>query len=286
MPALRHFVSDAIGRLRMSPHPDRARQDAETLLLHVLGQNRAWLLAHLDDEFHEDQAKRFVELVERRYQGEPIQYITRQTEFYGLPFQVTPDVLIPRPETEHLVAKAVELAPRFLTPRIADVGTGSGVIAIALAHEWPSAALTAIDVSPIALALARRNAARIGLADRIRFLESDLLAAVANERFEMVVSNSPYVPSRDRESLSVEVRDYEPALALFAGEDGLDIYRRLIPAAFAVLLPGGFLLMEIGYGQSEAVAELSRNAGFDRIEFAPDLQNIPRVVCAQRGLHM
>jgi release factor glutamine methyltransferase len=181
-----------------------------------------------------------------------------------------------------LVAKAVELAPLFQAPRIVDVGTGSGGIAIAVAHEWPSAVLTAIDVSPIALDLARRNAERIGLADRIRFLESDLLAAVANERFEMVVSNPPYVPSRDRESLSVEVSEHEPALALFAGEDGLHIYRRLIPAAFAVLLPGGFLLMEIGYGQSEAVAELSRNAGFDRIEFAPDLQNIPRVVSAQR----
>jgi release factor glutamine methyltransferase len=266
----------------MSPHPDRARQDAETLLLHVLGQNKAWLLAHLDDEFHEYQAKCFIELVERRYQGEPIQYITGQTEFYGFPFHVTPDVLIPRPETEHLVAKAVELAPHFPTPHIVDVGAGSGAIAIALAHEWPSAVLTAIDVSPSALELARRNAARIGLADRIRFLEGDLLAAVANERFEMVVSNPPYVPSRDRESLSVEVREYEPALALFAGEDGLDIYRRLIPAAFAVLLPSGFLLMEIGYGQLEAVAELSRNAGFDRIEFVLDLQNIPRVVCAQR----
>jgi len=221
-------------------------------------------------------------LVERRYKGEPIQYITREQEFYGLPFHVTPDVLIPRTETEHLVEKIVEIAPCFSRPRIVDVGTGSGIIAITVAHEWTSAVITAIDISAAALELARRNADRTGVAERIRFLHGDLLAPVADERFDMVVSNPPYVPTGDRDSLSVEVREHEPALALFAGADGLDVIRRLIPAAFAVLEPGGFLLMEIGYGQSGPVAALLKEAGFERIDFVPDLQGIPRVACGYR----
>jgi len=142
--------------------------------------------------------------------------------------------------------------------------------------------MTALDISPAALEVASGNAERNGVLDRIRLLQSDLLTSVADERFEMVVSNPPYVPSTDRDSLSVEVREHEPALALFAGEDGLDIYRRLIPAAFAVLEAGGFLLMEIGYGQSVAVGAQLQEAGFERIEFVPDLQGIPRVACGQR----
>jgi release factor glutamine methyltransferase len=280
--ALRYLVPGGTGRLRKGPHPERARLDAEALLLHVIGKNRAWLLAHPDEELPKEQAERYVALVERRYTGEPIQYITGEAEFYGLPFQVSPDVLIPRPETEHLIEKVVELAPLFSKPRIVDVGTGSGAIAIALAHEWPSAAITAIDVSAPALELARRNAERIGFADRIRFVEGDLLAPVQDERFDFVVSNPPYVPNADRDSLSVEVREHEPALALFAGEDGLDVYRRLIPAAFAVLEPGGFLVMEIGYAQSQAVAALMREKGFEPIEFVADLQGTPRVACGRR----
>jgi len=256
--------------------------DAETLLLHVLGRNKAWLLAHLGDELPEDQAAQFNEFIERRHRGEPIQYITGEQEFYGLPFRVTPDVLIPRPETEHLVEKALELAGGFDRPRIVDVGVGSGAIAVALAYKLPEARMTALDISPAALEVASGNAERNGVLDRIRLLQSDLLTSVADERFEMVVSNPPYVPSTDRDSLSVEVREHEPALALFAGEDGLDIYRRLIPAAFAVLEAGGFLLMEIGYGQSVAVGAQLQEAGFERIEFVPDLQGIPRVACGQR----
>lgn len=251
-------------------------------MIFVLGKNKAWLLAHLEEELSEANAIRFTQLVERRYRGEPIQYIVGETEFYGLPFLVTPDVLIPRPETEHLVEKVVELAPLFPKPRMVDVGTGSGAIAIALAHEWPSAEITAIDVSPSALELARRNADRIGFADRIRFLEGDLLAPVVFERFDFVVSNPPYVPATDRDSLSVEVREHEPGLALFAGEEGLDVYRRLIPEAFCVLESGGFLLMEIGYGQSAVLAGLLKESGFDRIGFVPDLQGIPRVISGRR----
>ena len=219
-------------------------------------------------------------LVERRCAGEPIQYIIGETEFYGLPFHVTRDVLIPRPETEHLVEKVLSLAVRFPATRIVDVGTGSGAIAVTLAHKLPQARITAVDLSARALAVAEGNAKRNGV--DLRFLEGDLLAPVAEERFDIVVSNPPYVAATDRDTLSVEVREYEPALALFAGDDGLEIYRRLIPAAFAVLVPGGFLLLEIGFGQSPIIAALIASAGFAQIEFTPDLQGIPRVACARR----
>jgi release factor glutamine methyltransferase len=169
-------------------------------------------------------------------------------------------------------------------PRVLDVGTGSGAIAISIAHDWPEAEITAIDLSPAALEVARGNAERLGFADSIRFLQGDLLAPVAGERFEIVVSNPPYVAETDRESLSVEVREYEPALALFAGDDGLEVYRRLIPAAFDALIPGGFVVLEIGYGQSPAVAELLATSGFEEIEFVPDLQRIPRLACARRPI--
>jgi release factor glutamine methyltransferase len=282
LPILRSLVAVGAERLVKGPHPDRARQDAETLLLHVLGKFRVWFLAHSEEELPDAEVGRYKDLINRRYRGEPIQYIIGETEFYGLPFRVTPDVLIPRPETELLVEKIIHLGPLYRKPRLVDVGTGSGAIAIAFAHDWSHAAVTAIDISASALALARRNAELIGFADCIRFLQGDLLAPVAQEQFEIIVSNPPYVPSTDRDALAVEVRDHEPALALFAGPDGLDIYRRLIPQAFACLVPGGFLVLEIGYGQSESIAELLAASGFSQIEFIPDLRSIPRVACAQR----
>jgi release factor glutamine methyltransferase len=266
----------------MGPHADRARQDAEILLLDLLGKRKAWLMAHSEEELSGEQVTHYFKLIERRFNGEPIQYITGRAEFYGLPFRVTPDVLIPRPETEHLVEQALAFAARFQAPRIVDVGTGSGAIAIALAHHLPNTAITAIDISAAALAIASRNAELNGVADRVRFVEGDLLGPVAGEQFDIVVSNPPYVPLADRASLDVEVRDHEPALALFAGGDGLDIYRRLIPAAFAALVSGGFVALEIGYGQSAAIASLLAESGFDQIEFAPDLQDIPRVASARR----
>lgn len=269
-------------RLRESPHPERARQDAERLLLGSLAENKAWLIAHADECVSPDEADAYIELVDRRYRGEPMQYVEGCAEFYGLNFQVTPDVLIPRPETEHLVEKTIELAAGFTHPRIVDIGTGSGAIAIALAHALSKAIVTATDQSPVALAVAERNAARNGVADRIRFLTGDLLAPIAQEQFEIVVSNPPYVPDSDRDSLSVEVRDYEPAQALFAGEDGLAIYRRLIPAAFRALAPDGFVVLEIGYGQQAGVRPLLEDAGFTHIAFTADLKGIPRVASAQR----
>ena len=237
-------------------------------------------MTHAKDRLTCDQAQSYKQLVERRYSGEPIQYIIGETEFYGLSFRVTPDVLIPRPETEHLVEKVIELAANFISPRIADIGTGSGAIAVALAHELPQASITATDLSNTALAIARENARRNRV--NLRFLQGDLLEPVQGEQFEIIISNPPYIPTHDRDSLAVEVREHEPALALFAGEDGLDIYRQLIPAALAALVPGGFLALEIGYGQSEAVTALFATSGFDAICFVPDLQGIPRVAFAQK----
>ena len=250
-----------------------------------------------------EQGERYDALLIRRATGEPIQYITGETEFYGLPFLVTPDVLIPRPETEQLVEKVIELAVSLQSPRIVDVGAGSGAIAVALAdalkgHDFsraetqqndvgalapagrPSTTITATDLSAPALTIARENATRNQTT--LRFLQGDLLTPVADEQFEIVVSNPPYVPDPDRPTLAVEVRDHEPALALFAGQDGLDIYRRLIPQAFAHLVPGGFLVLEIGYNQSPAIHDLLAASGFQNIEFLPDLQQIPRVAVAQR----
>jgi release factor glutamine methyltransferase len=280
--SLREWLRQGEARLRSGPHAERAQRDAETLLLHLIGRNRAWLLTHLDDEFGGCKSIGYSQQIERRLAGEPIQYITGECEFFGLSFSVNRDVLIPRPETEHLVEKVSELAPLFMSPRVVDVGTGSGAIAIAVAHEWPSAKVTAIDISQQALEVAKANAQRIGFAQRLRFLQGDLLAPVAGELFEFVVSNPPYVADRDREALAVEVREHEPERALFAGAHGLDIYRRLTPAAYDALVPGGFALFEIGYGQAGAIAELFAATGFTEIQFTKDLQGIDRVISGRR----
>jgi release factor glutamine methyltransferase len=311
---VRNHLELAERALKNGPHADKARLDSEQLLMHLLGRNRAWLIAHPRKELSAENQDRYESLIRRRLAGEPVQYITGECEFYGLPLKVTPDVLIPRPETEHLVERAGQLIPTFTLspkgfleihkvipadhrdksrraanpheagwpPRVLDVGTGSGAIAISIAHDWSEAEITAIDISAPALEVARSNAGRLGYLNQVRFLEGDLLAPVAGERFEIIVSNPPYVPDSDRASLAVEVREYEPPLALFAGEDGLDVYRRLIPAALPALVPGGFLALEIGFSQAEQVQNLLTEAGFANIESTPDLQGIPRVISAQR----
>ena len=282
MPTVSEYVEGGTAWLHQGPHSDRARRDAEMLLLHHFGKDRAWMLAHGDDELGYECVEHYIALLERRFKGEPIQYILGETEFYRLPFRVTPEVLIPRPETEHVVEKVLELAQGITTPRIVDVGTGSGAIAVALAHELPEATITATDVSDAALSVARENAQRNGAAERIRFVEGDLLEPVAGEQFDIVVSNPPYVPESERESLAVEVRDYEPAQALFAGADGLDVYRRLISQAFNALASGGCLVLEIGHDQEPPVGALLGETGFENIEFAADLQGIARVASARR----
>ena len=279
---LREGLEKGASTLAAGPHPDRARRDAELLLLHAVQLDRAALFARWNEPLL--QSAQYEALIERRRTGEPIQYILGVTEFYGLPFCVTPGVLIPRPETEHLVEKALQVAAGFAAPRLVDIGAGSGAISVTLAHLLPQAVVTAIDISEAALDIARSNAEGNGVAGRIRFLQGDLLGAVAGEQFEVVVSNPPYVPLVDRDSLSVEVREHEPELALFAGDDGLEIYRRLIPQAFEVLVPGGFLALEIGYGQRPAVGGLLLDSNFEKIEFVPDLQGIPSVACGWRGV--
>lgn len=298
---LREWLDQGASLLNDSPHPDRARRDAETLLLHHIGKNKAWLIAHGGEEFAGCSAIGYATLVERRRKGEPIQYITGACEFYGLPFRVTPDVLIPRPETEHLVELAVGLTTNSGAPskprlqwfgwestnparplRILDVGTGSGAIAIALATRLPGAAITAIDISEPALAIARENASVNKVVDCIRFLQGDLLTPVAGERFEIIVSNPPYVPNSDRALIAVEVREHEPHVALFGGADGLEIYRRFVPAAFNALVPGGYLAFEFGFSQMSDTELLLQNTGFQNIEFTHDLRGIPRVASAQR----
>ncbi|HLI03244.1 MAG TPA: peptide chain release factor N(5)-glutamine methyltransferase [Terracidiphilus sp.] len=282
MPSVAQFVFAGAERLERGPHPERALQDAERLMMHVLGKDRAWMLAYWHDEIGVECTVAYRSVIERRREGEPIQYIVGETEFFGLPFRVTRDVLIPRPETEHVVERALALARGLDGPRIVDVGTGSGAIAVALASNLPKASVTATDLSPAALAVALENAAGNNVAHRIRFLGGDLLDPVRGEIFDMVVSNPPYVPESDRELLAVEVRDFEPALALFADEDGMAIYRRLIPEAVAALCPGGWIVLEIGYGQQGAVRALLGQSGFDEVDFVADLQGIPRVACARR----
>lgn len=281
---LRQIVTEAEVKLLQSPHPERARLDAETLLLHLLKQNRAWLLAHWDDEADPPTASSYDELIARRRTGEPIQYITGSSEFFGLPFSVGPGVLIPRPETEHLVEEVLRLAKHFgESLRIADIGTGSGIIALAIAHTLPQASISAIDCSPQALAIAKKNAERNQVADRIQFFEGDLLAPLVGQSFEIIASNPPYIPTTDSESLSTEVRNYEPHAALFAGEDGLDIYRHLIPNAFDLLAPNGWLILEIGYGQRPAIEKLLLDHRYSHIQFVADYQEIPRVAIGQRS---
>lgn len=277
----RQLIGGAETTLLGGPHPDRARLDAERLLLYLLRKDKAWLLANGDGTPSFDDSGEYAGLIQRRLAGEPIQYITGEAEFFGIPFRITPDVLIPRPETEHLVEAALKLTPPSSQRRILDVGTGSGAIAIAIARNRPSCQITATDLSAGAINLARANAGRAGVDERIRFLRGDLFTPVTGERFDIVVSNPPYVPLRDRNSLSVEVREFEPQSALFAGEDGLDLYRRLIPEAVPFLEPNGWLLLEIGYGQQPAIEELLQTSGYTGVDFIPDYQAIPRVAIAR-----
>ncbi len=257
----------------------KPRKDAEALLISVTGLDRAALIAHPEHLVSEDQRARYRALLERRKRSEPIQYILGEREFYGFRFAVTPAVLIPRPETEHLVEAALERIPLDAPLRIADVGTGSGAIGIAIAANRPLAQLTAFDISAEALKVARENAESHGVAGRIDFVEADLLDRCAAASFDLVVSNPPYIANGERESLDAEVRDYEPEQALFAGPTGLEVYERLIPQAALALRPDGWLLLEIGAGQQLQLRQLL--IGWSDVNFLPDLQGIARVVFAR-----
>ncbi|RIK79719.1 MAG: peptide chain release factor N(5)-glutamine methyltransferase [Planctomycetota bacterium] len=292
---------------------DSPRLDAEVLLAHVRGCRRIELYTAFEEPASEELRTRFRELVKQRAAGKPVAYLVGQREFFSLPFEVTPDVLIPRPETELLVVRALDVAKqlplrRLVEPRlpsaqpprddaqpplnerpersltIADVGAGCGILAVTLAKRLPTAHVTAIDVSPAAIAVAQRNAHRHAVAERIEWVESDLFDKLpATPRFDLVVSNPPYITSAEMSELADDVRRFEPALALDGGPAGTDVIERLIPQAAERLLPGGWLLMEVSPTIVQRVERLlEAEAGLERGPTQKDLAGLPRVVQAQR----
>lgn len=282
MLTLREALTRATDQLSANPElRHSALADAALLLMHSLAITRPTLIAHPDRKLDREQQAAYQRLVERRLTFEPIQYITGNQEFYGLALRVTPAVLIPRPETELLVEAVLARLDADVPLRILDVGTGSGAIAIALAAYLPLASVTAIDLSSAALGIAEENVAAHRLSGRIRCMQSDLLAALAEESvFDAIVCNPPYVPAKDALTLHPQVRDFEPAAALFAGDSGLDTYQRLIPQAQRHLKPRGLLALEFGYGQAADIRRLL-NAWSD-VTLLNDLQQIQRVALAWR----
>jgi release factor glutamine methyltransferase len=300
---VRAALKEGISRLRAASVPSHTLA-AELLLMHGLGRDRAWIYSHPETQLEAGAAEKYFALVARRAAGEPTQYLTGKQEFWGLEFEVTPAVLIPRPETEHVIEVALErLGPRGIkinlktgapSPllRIADVGTGSGCLAVALAHELPHGEIVAIDISPPALEVAKRNAARHSVADRIRFLESDLLAALLHDsqitnhesrHFDLIVSNPPYIGRNEAEQLPREVRDHEPNLALFPGPTGVEIYGRLIEQAGSLLHQGGILVHELGHDSARYVREVfAAQPCWTNVSLTNDLAGIPRVIAAER----
>jgi len=318
---IRAALKQGIAQLREA-HVASFTLAAELLLLHVLGRDRTWIYSHPEEQVSPADADRYFALLARRAAGEPTQHLTGKQEFWGLEFEVTLDVLIPRPETEHLIEVALDrLAVREIRTgrkqtltgeglQIADIGTGSGCIAITLAKELPSATIYATDISPAALAVAQRNAARHSVADRIHFIESNLLEKVstvgaryimplrshgANPEvhessvtshqspfFDLIVSNPPYVGRREKETLEREVRDHEPELALYGGEEGYEFYADLITQSAAHLKPGALLVLELGHNSLPAVQPLLESPTWTNVGVTNDLAGIPRVIAAER----
>jgi len=252
-----------------------ARLAAEVLLAHLLERPRSYLYAHPEALVSDEVLRRYRQMIEERAAGKPIQYLTGRQEFFGREFIVTPDVLIPRPETEHVVELALELAPARCD--VVDVGCGSGAIAVTLSLEM-GRPVWATDISPAALAVAAENARRLGA--RVCLLACDLVSALASASMDLVVCNPPYVPEEEAAGLQREVRDYEPRLALIGGPGGLAIYRRLIADVGRVLRPGGWLVLELGYRVLDAVRAMLE-AGWNQIQVRPDLAGWPRVLAAR-----
>jgi release factor glutamine methyltransferase len=257
------------------------RMNAELLLMFTLGVDRAHFYAHPERELTADEQSRYAEVIALRASGVPTQYITGHQEFWGMDFIVTPAVLIPRPETEHVIETVLsKVADRGSATRIVDVGSGSGCIAVALAKELPHAQIDATDISSAALEIARANAARHRLDSQIRFHEADLLAGLSADSFDYVVSNPPYVGESEEDHVQLEVRKFEPRDAVFAGPTGLEVIARLIPQAQAALKPDGWLVMEISGTIAAGVDKLL--SGWNEVEFTKDLQGIARVAAARR----
>ncbi len=268
--------------IRAGISTDEAALDAEVLARHVLDCDRATLLTRARDPLPSAFDRLYRELIARRIAREPIAHIVGHREFWGLEFEVTPAVLIPRPETELLVEEALSALPhRDGVRRIIDVGTGSGCLAVTLAVEFPAAAVVGTDMSAAALAVAGRNAERHNAAGRITFLETDLLLDVAGPA-DLIVSNPPYVPAGDGAALAPEVARYEPPSALYGGHDGLDVIRRLLADARRPLAPDGWLIVEFGFGQGSAMRGAAADAGWTVVRIRSDLQGIPRVGILRR----
>ncbi len=300
---VRAALKEAIARLRAAKIPPDTLA-AELLLIHALGRDRTWIYTNPEHPLSPAEAEKYLSLIARRAAGEPTQYLTGKQEFWGLEFEVTPSVLIPRPETEHVIEVALErLGPRGIkinmktgapspTLYIADVGTGSGCLAVALAHELPHAEIIATDISAPALEVARRNATRHRVDDRIRFIEANLLDGISLSplatshsplAFDLIVSNPPYIARTDAPTLPIEVRDHEPHAALFGGPTGTEIYAQLVEQAAALLGLSGILVLELGYDSADAVRKILRQENrWANISLTNDLAGIPRVIAAER----
>jgi release factor glutamine methyltransferase len=275
-------ITEGAEALRKTEIKD-ARRNAVSLLAHVLGRDPVFLLAHTDEQLTAEQQRSFESVIARRATAEPQQYITGHQEFYKVDFEVTPDVLIPRPETELIVETALELLKNEPLPVISDIGTGCGCIAISILKERSDAQVVATDISAAGLSVAARNARRHAVVDRLQLIESDLLNSLdARAQFSLIASNPPYIPERDWPSLPREVRDYEPRAALVSGADGLATIRRLLQDAPRFLRPRGFLIFEIGFGQNELVSHELQSNVWELLEIRLDLQGIPRTVVLRK----
>jgi len=296
---IRSALRDAIAQMERA-HTPSAPLAAELLLMQALGRDRAWIYAQPEQELDPQTRERYFSMIARRAAGVPTQYLTGRQEFWGLDFEVSSDVLIPRPETEHVIEVSLELlgvansdSPRRKAEfRIADIGTGSGCIAIALAHELPHARVTATDISAAALEVARRNAARHNVLSRIEFIECNMLEAAFPQPsdagrqsllFDLIASNPPYIGRREAATLPREVREHEPEAALFGGETGTEIYAPLIAQAATLLKPGGILVLEIGYNCAEEVTRLLGAPQWEGVTLTNDLAGIARVASAKRA---
>jgi release factor glutamine methyltransferase len=286
---LREALQSAITRLATERVPS-PRLNAELLLMFTLNCGRAYLYAHPERELNKEEQSRYGEALTQRSKGVPAQYITGHQEFWGLDLIVSPAVLIPRPETEHLIETVLPIARTIKAPKIVDVGTGSGALALALAKELPNAEIHATDISPAALEIAEANAARLQLEfrrsnehppeRRLFFHVTDLLTGLESFAYDFVMSNPPYVGESDEDQVQLEVRKFEPRNAVFAGPTGLEVIQNLIPAARAALKPGGYLIMEVSGTIAEGVRTLLH--GWEDITITNDLQGIPRVASAHK----
>jgi len=264
---------------------DTAKNDAYVLLEHILNMDRIQLMLHMSEEIKKDKLQEYFKVLELRAQGYPLQYLVGRQEFMSLDFKVTPDVLIPRPETELLVETAIALAEQYpYPPKVVDVCTGSGCIIISICYYFKEGVYLASDISPYALEVARENALRHEMQDKIGFLEADLLDNPAFSSSDIIVSNPPYIATNEIAGLQREILGHEPHLALDGGPDGLDIYRKLIAQAYARLNQNGWLLVEIGWDQGNAVAELFLARGFNNIDIIKDYPGKDRIVKGQKGI--